>query len=87
MAVCFGAFAPIRQRFERRRSFQKGTTNLGLGAAGTRCAGEVRAGIGLKTVGLLQNHLYQNQAIGAKKTTAMMIKTYIVTLSLLGNVT
>jgi len=60
--------------------------NLGAGAVLPRFGGQVRAGIGLKTVGLLQNHLYQNQAIGTKKTRAMMIKTYIVTLSLLGNV-
>jgi hypothetical protein len=55
--------------------------NLGLGSVLLRFGGQVRAGIGLKTVGLLQNHLYQNHAIGTKKTTAMMMKTYIVTLS------
>ena len=55
--------------------------NLGLGSVLPRFGGQLRAGIGFKTVALLQNHLYQNHVIGTNETTAMMMKTYIVTLS------
>jgi hypothetical protein len=52
-----------------------------------RFGGQARAGMRLKTAGFRQNQPYQNKAIGTKKTTAMMMKTYIVTLSVFGNVT